>query len=639
MKVTVPEISWHERDPIYSVDIQPGNHVIKRLVSAGVDKFVRIWQLKEDLDGKGCVEFLANLKRHTKAVNVCRFSPDGDTLATAGDDSVIIFWKLNDASANTNIFQEEEEDNKENWCMQKCLRGHLEDIYDLSWSQDGKYMISGSVDNSAILWDLTKDQKITIFNEHKSFVQGVAWDPKNEFVATLSTDRSCRVYNISSRSCVHNVSKMNLPSKNLSENDENKDSKPKSFRMFHDDTMRSFFRRLTFTPDGELLIVPAGIVGVDHVTNATFIFTRNSLAKPAVYLPSPDKVTIAVRCCPTKFQLRKIPRKLSTGHKNNEKEWEKYSTMFCLPYRMVFAVATEDSIQLYDTQQLQPFGFITNIHYHQLSDVTWSTDGSILVASSTDGYCTIVTFTNGELGQPYRDTVPETKPVIHEQIINAMEMESESLHLVLETSVDSSSSFDIHNRVSANEVKQREVTPTAERKQSEITSTIERKPMEIKVKSVDGKLKNVQIQTLSTTPLSDIKLSPTTAPSIQVKSVDGKPKNVQITTLATFSSPNSSGDSCASVTKTPESENRSKVALVASGISSFNDNIIIIDSTSEYKKEIVSTCPGTPKSVAGVLKQNLVSGSDKTTPKRVQLTTLELFNTGNSESPKHVKDV
>lgn len=35
-------------------------------------------------------------------------------------------------------------------------RGHLEDIYDICWSSDGKYMISGSVDNSAILWDLTK---------------------------------------------------------------------------------------------------------------------------------------------------------------------------------------------------------------------------------------------------------------------------------------------------------------------------------------------------------------------------------------------------------------------------------------------------------------------------------------------------
>ena len=33
---------WHERDPIYSVDIQPGRHKIRRLVSGGVDKFVRV---------------------------------------------------------------------------------------------------------------------------------------------------------------------------------------------------------------------------------------------------------------------------------------------------------------------------------------------------------------------------------------------------------------------------------------------------------------------------------------------------------------------------------------------------------------------------------------------------------------------
>ncbi|XP_060565552.1 chromatin assembly factor 1 subunit B-like [Ruditapes philippinarum] len=380
MKVTTPEISWHERDPIYSVDVQPGNRAIKRLVSGGVDKFVRVWQIKEDLDGKYGVEFLANLKRHTKAVNVCRFSPDGDILATAGDDSVIIFWKLSETSSINNIFQEDEEDNKENWAMLKVLRGHLEDIYDICWSADGKYMISGSVDNSAILWDLTKDQKMGIFNEHKSFVQGVAWDPKNELVATLSTDRSCRIYNICSRSCIHNVHKMTLPSKpqttEIDENKdtENKDTKPKSFRMFHDDTMRSFFRRLTFTPDGELLIVPAGCVEADPVTNATFIFTRHCLSKPALYLPSPEKVTIAVRCCPTKFQLRKIQRK-QNEEKSTEKasedlkEWEKYSTLFCLPYQTcVFAVATEDSIQSYMIHNRpQPIWFfITNIHYHQL---------------------------------------------------------------------------------------------------------------------------------------------------------------------------------------------------------------------------------------------------------------------------------
>lgn len=42
-----------------------------------------------------------------------------------------------------------------------------------------------------------------------------------------------------------------------------------------------------------------------------------------------------------------------------------------LPYRMVFAVASEDSILLYDTQQTLPFGLVANIHYHTLSDLAW----------------------------------------------------------------------------------------------------------------------------------------------------------------------------------------------------------------------------------------------------------------------------
>lgn len=45
--------------------------------------------------------------------------------------------------------------------------------------------------------------------------------------------------------------------------------------------------------------------------------------------------------------------------------------LFQLPYRMVFAVASEDSILLYDTQQALPFGLVSNIHYHTLSDLTW----------------------------------------------------------------------------------------------------------------------------------------------------------------------------------------------------------------------------------------------------------------------------
>lgn len=32
-------------------------------------------------------------------------------------------------------------------------------------------------------------QKISIFNEHKSYVQGITWDPLGQYIATLSCDR------------------------------------------------------------------------------------------------------------------------------------------------------------------------------------------------------------------------------------------------------------------------------------------------------------------------------------------------------------------------------------------------------------------------------------------------------------------
>lgn len=40
------------------------------------------------------------------------------------------------------------------------FRGHIEDVYDLCWSPDGNNLISGSVDNSAIIWDIAKGVNI-----------------------------------------------------------------------------------------------------------------------------------------------------------------------------------------------------------------------------------------------------------------------------------------------------------------------------------------------------------------------------------------------------------------------------------------------------------------------------------------------
>lgn len=50
-----------------------------------------------------------------------------------------------------------------------------------------------------------------------------------------------------------------------------------------------------------------------------------------------------------------------------------------------------------------PFGLISNIHYARLTDLSWSSDGKVLVVSSSDGFCTLITFSDDELGTIYTE--------------------------------------------------------------------------------------------------------------------------------------------------------------------------------------------------------------------------------------------
>jgi chromatin assembly factor 1 subunit B len=219
------------------------------------------------------LEIAADLTKHGKAVNCVRWSPNGEILASSDDDSVIITWTKKNSSEG-NLFDDTEEGDKEVWCVFKMLRAHMEDIYDLSWSFDSLFLVSGSVDNKAIIWDVQKQKNLGML-EHKGFVQGVAYDPLSKYVATLSSDRHFCVFDIQSKKKVQGLSKAVLPLPKSHEMFE------KPTRLFHDDTLQTFYRRLTFSPDGNLIVAPAGCFEIDGSTakpvNTTYIFIRMDL--------------------------------------------------------------------------------------------------------------------------------------------------------------------------------------------------------------------------------------------------------------------------------------------------------------------------------------------------------------------------
>lgn len=413
MKVYTPEISWHERDPIYTCAFHPIKK--KKLATSGVTGCIRLWEVgekgEEKRDGEktedivngighlsNCrVKFIASLKRHCKSVNVIRWNPEGEILASAGDEACIFLWKENEVK-NQKTLDMDEDENKENWFSFKTFRGHLEDILDLSWSKDGSVIISGSIDNSVYVWDVTTGNKIAILKEPKGFVQGVVYDPLGANYCCISTDRCLRIFSTVNNKCIQSISKMQMSKENV-------DPMPPAIRIFHDDTMKSFFRRMCYTSDGNLLFAPSGCLEIDNkLINTSYIFTRNAYTKPCLYIPH-DKPSIAIACCPNKYELNK---KKDTSADNID-------NLFSLPYRYIFAIATEDSVYIYDTQNLTPFAYTTGIHYSNLSDLTWSNDGKMLCISSIDGFCSFVIFGDKQLGEIY------TEPVIMEEVVESCE--------------------------------------------------------------------------------------------------------------------------------------------------------------------------------------------------------------------------
>ncbi|KAJ5601997.1 hypothetical protein N7510_011531 [Penicillium lagena] len=477
MKASPLLISWHnENAPIYSVHFDPNGK--NRLATAG---------------------------------------NAGEMLASAGDDGNVLLWVPSELQ--THALGEDPSDDKETWRVKHMCRSSGAEIYDLAWSPDGVFIITGSMDNIARIYNAQTGQMVRQIAEHSHYVQGVAWDPLNEFVATQSSDRSVHIYSLKTKDGQFTLTphgkilKMDLPAKRISSSSPappDLTSRPppsttssiaiaspapstpgtpmasnlpmdpppvshsrrssfgsspsirrsaspapslplpavkpldisspglwgglavKNTNLYANETFTSFFRRLTFTPDGSLLFTPAGqfktlhasatdpAKTTDEIINTVYVYTRAGFGKPPIaHLPGHKKPSVAVKCSPVQYTLKQNaqPAKnitldtssgedmfpplpdsvVPTDSNQPPKEQPSLSTpaageaskspqnenqgsdasqssmtpVFALPYRLVYAVATQDAVLVYDTQQQSPLCVVSNLHFATFTDLTW----------------------------------------------------------------------------------------------------------------------------------------------------------------------------------------------------------------------------------------------------------------------------
>jgi WD40 repeat protein/serine/threonine protein kinase len=94
-----------------------------------------------------------------------------------------------------------------NHARYQCLRtfeGHAFSVKSVSFSPDGCFALSGSLDSTLRLWDVESGECLRIFRHFGgAFIQSVAFSPDGRFVLSGSDDKTLRLWEVETGACLH----------------------------------------------------------------------------------------------------------------------------------------------------------------------------------------------------------------------------------------------------------------------------------------------------------------------------------------------------------------------------------------------------------------------------------------------------
>lgn len=171
----------------------------KVMVTGGLDKFVKIWNLP-----KG--EIMHALKGHTTFISEVALSQYGTYTASAAAN-------LNTRQGEIKIW-----DTQTGRLLQDLSRAagaHMHGVNSIDFSPDERWLVSGSEEGSFKIWEVSTGKLYKDFSDPGNAIVRVRFSPDGKFVAVAGKNEPLKIWEISSGQCINTYQGHTAPIRTL----------------------------------------------------------------------------------------------------------------------------------------------------------------------------------------------------------------------------------------------------------------------------------------------------------------------------------------------------------------------------------------------------------------------------------------
>lgn len=147
------------------------------IISASHDNTVKLWDVET-------VKAIKTFRGHDSWVQAATLLNDGKWILSASHDAQLKLWNIAGYAEIRTL-------------KGRVLAKHVDAILDVSFSKDGKRLVTASRDKTAISWDVSTGKPETEFTEGHAFLASSAvFLPDQKRLATAAVDNSVRIWDI-----------------------------------------------------------------------------------------------------------------------------------------------------------------------------------------------------------------------------------------------------------------------------------------------------------------------------------------------------------------------------------------------------------------------------------------------------------